>query len=101
VSNVHAQAHSERRAQADVGRSASWTLAAAQGAPAILGGDMNTHRPMAPGFTAVAGHGVDHILVTGLEPEGPGRTLDRGRLSDHAPVLVTLGPRKDQGRAAS
>jgi endonuclease/exonuclease/phosphatase family metal-dependent hydrolase len=88
VSNVHAQAHSEERAQADVARAASWTLACAGAAPAILGGDMNTRRPVARGLHAVAGHSVDHILVAGLE--GSGHLLDRGPLSDHAPVLAEV-----------
>jgi endonuclease/exonuclease/phosphatase family metal-dependent hydrolase len=101
VSNVHAQAHSEARAQADVGAAGTWTTPQSQGAPAILGGDMNTHAPAAPGFAPAAGHGVDHVLVRGLDVVAPGRTLDRGTLSDHCPVLADVAPRKDRAAEAS
>jgi endonuclease/exonuclease/phosphatase family metal-dependent hydrolase len=101
VSNLHAQAHSEQRAQADVAEAASWTLAWSQGAPAILGGDMNTRHPMAPGFAPAAGHSVDHVLVSQLEAAAPGRTLERGHLSDHVPVLADVHPRKDRRPEAS
>jgi endonuclease/exonuclease/phosphatase family metal-dependent hydrolase len=101
VSNVHAQAHSEARAQADVGAAGTWTIPQSQGAPAILGGDMNTRAPAAPGFAPAAGHGVDHVLVRGLDVVAPGRTLDRGTLSDHCPVLADVAPRKDRAAEAS
>jgi endonuclease/exonuclease/phosphatase family metal-dependent hydrolase len=101
VSNLHAQAHSEARAQADLARACSWTLPRSLGSPAILGGDMNTHAPDAPGLAHAAGHGVDHILVRGLDVAAPGRTLDRGNLSDHCPVLAEVAPRKDRAAEAS
>jgi endonuclease/exonuclease/phosphatase family metal-dependent hydrolase len=101
VSNVHAQVHSEARAQADLAEAGSWTIPQSQGAAAILGGDMNTRAPAAPGFAPAASHGVDHVLVRGLEVVAPGRTLDRGTLSDHCPVLADVAPRKDRAAAAS
>jgi endonuclease/exonuclease/phosphatase family metal-dependent hydrolase len=101
VSNVHAQAHSEARAHADVGAAGTWTIPQSQGAPAILGGDMNTRAPAAPGFAPAAGHDVDHVLVRGLDVVAPGRTLDRGTLSDHCPVLADVAPRKDRAAEAS
>ena len=101
VSNLHAQAHSEQRAQADVAEAVSSTTLWSQDAPAILGGDMNTRHPQAPGFVPAASHGVDHIMVAGLEAGAPGRTLDHGRLSDHAPVLADVRPRKDRRPRAS
>jgi endonuclease/exonuclease/phosphatase family metal-dependent hydrolase len=101
VSNLHAQAHSEARAQADVAAAGTWTIPRTQGAAAILGGDMNTRAPVAPGFVHAASHGVDHILVRGLEVVAPGRTLDRGTLSDHCPVLAEVAPRKDGAAEAS
>ena len=101
VGNLHAQAHSEERAQADVAEAASSTILWSQGAPAILGGDMNTRHPLAPGFAPVAGHSVDHIMLRGLEAGAPSRTLDHGGLSDHAPVLADVRPRKDQASEAS
>jgi endonuclease/exonuclease/phosphatase family metal-dependent hydrolase len=101
VCNLHAQAHSQERAQADIAKAVSWVFPPTQHAPSILGGDMNTHRPVAPGFVHAAGHDVDHILVRGLEVTGPGRTLDRGTLSDHLPVLAEVAPRKDGAAEAS
>jgi endonuclease/exonuclease/phosphatase family metal-dependent hydrolase len=101
VCNLHAQAHSERRAQADIAKAGSWAFPSTQHAPGILGGDMNTHRPALPGFTLAASHSVDHILVRGLEVAAPGRTLDRGTLSDHAPLLAEVAPRKDSAARAS
>ncbi len=62
----------------------------AAGAPVVLGGDLNTRRPDAAGFTHVAGNGVDHVLARLLQAAGPARTLPRGRLSDHAPVLASI-----------
>jgi endonuclease/exonuclease/phosphatase family metal-dependent hydrolase len=90
VCNLHAQAHSEARAQADVALAATTAMAWAAGAPVVLGGDLNTRAPVAPGFTLVAGHDVDHVLVQPASAARAGRTLPRGRLSDHAPVLAEV-----------
>src|SRR4051812_7745907 len=91
VANLHAQVHSEVRARADAEEAAAavrrW---AGDDAPAVLGGDFNVRRPGASGFTPAGGHGVDHVLVRHLRPAGPARVLERGPLSDHAPVLVEL-----------
>jgi endonuclease/exonuclease/phosphatase family metal-dependent hydrolase len=88
VCNLHAQAHSEARAQADVALAAATASEWSAGAPVVLGGDLNTRQPVAPGFTHAAGDGVDHVLVRRLHVAGPARTLQRGRLSDHVPVLA-------------
>jgi endonuclease/exonuclease/phosphatase family metal-dependent hydrolase len=90
VGNLHATAHSEARAQADVALAAQTAIAWSAGARVVLGGDLNTRHPQAPGFEAVAGHSVDHILVQALRAVGSGRTLDRGSLSDHLPVLAEV-----------
>jgi endonuclease/exonuclease/phosphatase family metal-dependent hydrolase len=90
VCNLHAQAHSEARAQADLARAAATAIGWSGGAPVVLGGDLNTRRPTAPGFTRVAGHSVDHVLVCPARATAQGRTLDRGQLSDHAPVLAEI-----------
>ena len=90
VCNLHAQAHSERRAQADVARAAAAAVEWSGSAPAILGGDLNTRAPVARGFSAIAGHSVDHVLARLTHAAGPGRTLDRGQLSDHAPVVAEV-----------
>jgi len=66
-------------------------LAWAGGAPLVLGGDLNLPDPgEQTGLRHVAGHWVDHVYVSGLEPSGRAEVLDRGALSDHAPVAVEL-----------
>jgi endonuclease/exonuclease/phosphatase family metal-dependent hydrolase len=90
VCNLHGQAHSEARAQDDLARAARTAVAWSLGAPLVLGGDLNTRHPVAPGFAAAAGHSVDHVLVRLLRPTGTGTTLEHGPLSDHAPVLVEV-----------
>jgi endonuclease/exonuclease/phosphatase family metal-dependent hydrolase len=90
VCNLHAQAHSEERAQADVALAARGAIAWSQGAPIVLGGDLNTRAPLAPGFAPAAGHHVDHVLARLLRAGAAGTTLDHGRLSDHAPVLAAV-----------
>ena len=90
--NLHAQAHSPARAGADISRAAAATLAWARGAPAILGGDFNVRAPAAAGFEHLGGAGVDHVLGHRVVAGAPARVLDRGSLSDHAPVLVEALP---------
>lgn len=90
IGNLHAQVHSEARAQADIAAAARHVGDWADGGPAVLGGDMNTRRPDAPGFTSAAGHGVDFVLVRHLRVTGPAEVLDRGTLSDHAPVVAIV-----------
>jgi endonuclease/exonuclease/phosphatase family metal-dependent hydrolase len=58
--------------------------------PAVLGGDFNVRSLYLPGFRYAGGAHVDHVLVSGLKVAGPAEVLDRGRLSDHAPVRVTV-----------
>ena len=69
-------------------RAAATAIAWSAGAPTVLGGDLNTTVPVAPGFERVAGHGVDHVLARLLRAGGSVRTLERGQLSDHEPVLA-------------
>jgi endonuclease/exonuclease/phosphatase family metal-dependent hydrolase len=90
VANIHAQVHSVERAQADIERAAAATLAWARGGPALLGGDFNVPDPVAAGFERLAGHGVDHVLGHGVRALGAPDVPDRGHLSDHAPLIVTL-----------
>jgi endonuclease/exonuclease/phosphatase family metal-dependent hydrolase len=60
-------------------------------APAVLGGDFNVRKLSLPGFVHAGGSGPDHIYVTsGLAPDGDARVLERGGLSDHAPLLVSV-----------
>jgi endonuclease/exonuclease/phosphatase family metal-dependent hydrolase len=88
VANLHAQVHSEQRAQADIERAARAVLAWAGDAPALLGGDFNVRAPLAPGFEPLGGHGVDHVLGRGFLAAGAPELRDHANLSDHAPVIV-------------
>jgi endonuclease/exonuclease/phosphatase family metal-dependent hydrolase len=91
VSNLHGQVRVEARARADLDLAARTTLAWAGGSPTVLGGDLNLRgEPTADRFEHAAGHFVDHILVRGLRAVGPGDTLRRGGLSDHAPLWVDV-----------
>jgi len=84
VANLHTGA---RAAQ---GRAAAETLRAWAGeSPAVLGGDFNVAELALPGFTRAGGNGVDQVFVARLAAEGT-RVLERGSLSDHAPVLVSV-----------
>jgi endonuclease/exonuclease/phosphatase family metal-dependent hydrolase len=93
IANLHAQVHSPRRAQADIERAAAAALAWAAGRPVLLGGDLNVRDPVAGGLERLGGHGVDHLLGRGLRATGAPAIPDRGDLSDHAPVIVTVLPR--------
>jgi endonuclease/exonuclease/phosphatase family metal-dependent hydrolase len=86
VGNLHTAS------RADQGRLAAATLLGwADGEPAALGGDFNVEAPALPGFTRAGGHGVDQLFVAGgLVVSGSTEVLDRGRLSDHAPVRVRV-----------
>jgi endonuclease/exonuclease/phosphatase family metal-dependent hydrolase len=90
ISNVHAQAHVEGWARADVQRAAQATTAWAAGAPTVLGGDLNLRAPVVPGFAALAGHGVDHLFARGASARGPARLLEPHALSDHVPLAVDV-----------
>ncbi len=90
IGNLHAQVHSEARAQADLRKAADALLGWAQAGPAVLGGDTNTRRPNAPGFAVAGGHDVDFITARGLARRGKVEVLDNHTLSDHKPVLVDL-----------
>lgn len=70
--------------------------------PLVLGGDFNIRGLRLDGFEYAGGHEVDHVFVRGPRPAGFD-VLQRGRLSDHAPVLaaVTSPARpEDRTRAA-
>ena len=74
----------------DARRAAETALRWAGEAPLVLGGDFNIHRPALDGLTYAGGHGVDQFYVRGLSVSSSPETLNRGRLSDHAPVAVTI-----------
>ena len=59
------------------------------GAPFLFGGDLNLKgRPALPGYTWLGGNHVDHLY--GARRGATFEVLDRGPLSDHPPVRVTL-----------
>jgi endonuclease/exonuclease/phosphatase family metal-dependent hydrolase len=84
VVNLHASTHREAWALRDTLRALEWAPR-----PLLLfGGDLNLRSVSLPGLRHVAGHHVDHLFSDGRT--GPVEVLDAGRLSDHAPVAVTL-----------
>jgi len=87
VVNVHAQNHPERAARTDCERALS--VARGWGPLLVFGGDLNLRAPQFEGLRHVAGNHVDHLFTTGRAAGRP-EVLDRGRLSDHPPVAVTL-----------
>jgi endonuclease/exonuclease/phosphatase family metal-dependent hydrolase len=97
VVNLHAttqpDSEDKPRTKADCAKALAAAREWAGGAPLVFGGDLNLKgRPELPGLRHVAGNHVDHILVDGFEAAGRGEVLDRGPLSDHPPVAVTLKP---------
>jgi endonuclease/exonuclease/phosphatase family metal-dependent hydrolase len=96
IGNLHAQVHSEAHAQADLAKAAAaldgWVPA---GAPVVLGGDTNTRHPKAGDLRKLGGHDVDFVLARGWKRAGPVAILERGTLSDHAPVAMTLAHADD------
>lgn len=84
VANLHTGSSIEQ-----VRLAAATAAAWASERPLILGGDFNLRSPALEGFTHAGGHGVDQLFVRGTAAaQGETEVLDRGRLSDHAPVLV-------------
>jgi endonuclease/exonuclease/phosphatase family metal-dependent hydrolase len=83
VGNLHTEASAEQGV-----RAAEILRGWAAGEPMVLGGDFNVREPELPGLALAGGQGVDQVFVS----EGTGVTdvLDRGHLSDHAPVLVSV-----------
>lgn len=93
--NLHASVHSPPRAHADIAKAAAAVLAWSGGAPAVLGGDFNVRSPVAGGFEWLGGAGVDHILGHGVAAHDAAHVLERGVLSDHAPVAVGVVARAE------
>ena len=59
------------------------------GSPLLFGGDTNVTHPQLPGLVHLGGNHVDHLFSDG-RPATRVEVLERGTLSDHAPVRVTL-----------
>ena len=91
VVNVHSHNTPEALALADTRKAIDAAREWAAGAPLIFGGDVNLRRPPAfPGLIHLGGNHVDHLFSTGRLAAGKREVLDRGTLSDHPPVAVTL-----------
>lgn len=90
VGNLHASTPPGPRPRRDVALARETLLGWTAGAPCVLGGDLNLRQPAVPGFAHVAGHEVDHVWARGFESAGACELLERGPLSDHAPLRVTL-----------
>ncbi len=90
VANLHATADHGAAALRDGRRAAAATLEWAAEEPLALGGDFNLRELSLDGLQRTGGHDVDHVFAAGLDAIAPAEVLDRGRLSDHAPVAVTL-----------
>jgi endonuclease/exonuclease/phosphatase family metal-dependent hydrolase len=74
----------------DVARAVESVVAwAERDAPIVLGGDFNIRGLVLPGFDHAGGYSVDHVFVRGLGPVAS-EVLERGCLSDHAPVRVAI-----------
>jgi endonuclease/exonuclease/phosphatase family metal-dependent hydrolase len=90
VGNIHATTHPDARTREDIARAADALARWSQGAPVLLGGDMNITAPRAPGLTDLGGHGIDRFLARGLVARARPVTLDTHGLSDHAAVAVEV-----------
>ena len=90
IGNLHATAHDTPAAQRDDALAAATVRRWAGTSPCILGGDFNLRSLTLDGFEHAGGHDVDHVFVRGLRPTAQVEVLERGRLSDHAPVRVSL-----------
>jgi endonuclease/exonuclease/phosphatase family metal-dependent hydrolase len=89
--NVHSHNRPEQLALADTRAAVEHARRWAGGARLIFGGDVNLKRPPElPGLVHLGGNHVDHLFSDGRVAAGKRQVLDRGPLSDHPPVAVTL-----------
>jgi endonuclease/exonuclease/phosphatase family metal-dependent hydrolase len=89
--NVHSHNRPEALALADTRNAIEAALEWAGDGPLVFGGDINLRTPPPfPGLVHVGGNHVDHLFTNGRAAAGRREVLDRGILSDHPPVAVTL-----------
>ena len=94
VVNLHATAHAPDRARRDLTLAAREARTWSRDLPLVLGGDFNLRAPEVEGLPSVADSDVDHLLIgQRLRVVEAAQTLDRGTLSDHLPLAVTLDVR--------
>lgn len=93
IANLHGSTPPGPRPRGDlVAARATLDVWAGAGAAAVLGGDLNLRQPRIDGYVHAAVRDVDHLWARGFTPAGPARRLERGTLSDHVPLAVTLVP---------
>lgn len=96
VANLHAGGPMR-----DAGRAADSARRWAGNAPLVLGGDFNIRGLTLDGFVCAGAHEVDYVFVRGLSALADATVLERGRLSDHAPVAVTIARAQAPGSQAA
>ena len=91
IVNLHASAHHPDHARRELALAAQHAFQWSQQLPLVLGGDFNVRDPQVQGMQRVASSDVDHVLVGArLRVLEPARILERGTLSDHVPLSVSL-----------
>jgi endonuclease/exonuclease/phosphatase family metal-dependent hydrolase len=90
VGNLHATVGDDPAARRDAERARVTMVQWTAGAPFVLGGDFNVRGLSLAGLTFAGGYDVDLVFTSGLARIDAVDVLDRGPLSDHAPVAVTL-----------
>jgi endonuclease/exonuclease/phosphatase family metal-dependent hydrolase len=91
IANVHASAGNPRAAGDEAELTASAAQEWAGGEPLVVGGDFNLREPLLAGLRHVGGRDVDHLFVAnGVHASTSYEVLERGRLSDHPPLAVTV-----------
>jgi endonuclease/exonuclease/phosphatase family metal-dependent hydrolase len=98
VVNLHLTTEPKTRTRADAALALGAAREWAAGAPLVFGGDFNLDHPAWPVLEHVAGHHVDHLLVSGFQAAGEPELLDPGVLSDHRPLALEM--RAAEGRVA-
>jgi endonuclease/exonuclease/phosphatase family metal-dependent hydrolase len=90
--NVHASSNPPRARRDDA---EAWAAVRrwAGDAPLVFGGDFNVVRLALPGLVQLGSSHVDHVFARGFGEAASVERLERGGLSDHAPLRVTLGGR--------
>jgi endonuclease/exonuclease/phosphatase family metal-dependent hydrolase len=90
VGNLHATVGDDPAARRDAERARITMAKWAAGAAFVLGGDFNVRGLSLAGLKFAGGHDVDLVFTSGLVPLSEVEVPERGPLSDHAPVAVTL-----------
>jgi endonuclease/exonuclease/phosphatase family metal-dependent hydrolase len=90
VGNLHATAHNEQAARREATVAARAMQGWAAGEPVVLGGDFNVRGLTLAGLELIGASEVDYVFAAGLGAGGECTVLQHGRLSDHAPISVTL-----------